>query len=173
MIPRKIFKNVMSFIQERKSAENKLTEAFSEEFVDCDFFPYVRYETEVVKLLGNLMGDESDWISYFIYELDFGRNYKEGDVTERDVNGKEIIIPMGTVDDLYDVLIQNIARKSSSALVKEVSEIIKEEMPNFVIPRKKYYQQNEGVMEEELDACSLRIIEAIKGKSEVDEDSGN
>lgn len=173
MISRKMFKDEMSFIQERKSAENRLTEVFSEEFVDCNFFPYMRYETEMVKLLGNLMEDESDWIGYFIYELDFGKNYKEGDVTEINQESKEVAVPMGTVDELYNILVQNIIGRSPNTLIKKVSKIIEEEMPNFVIPRKKYYQQKEGVMEEELDACSLRIIEAIKKESETNEDDSN
>jgi hypothetical protein len=40
-----------------------------------------------------------DWISYYCYELDFGRKHELGDVT---FNGESI--PLGTPEELYDML---------------------------------------------------------------------
>lgn len=164
MLSRKIFKDTISFIQERQRAEFEMSEIFSKEFSDCDFFPYSQYEAKMIELLSALMEDESGWISYFIYELEFGDKYEDGDVTATDKDGKEVNIPMKTTDDLYDVLANNIAAKNVNELTKEVSEIIQEEIPNFIIPRKKYYQGREGVIEEALDICSLRVVKKIKGE---------
>lgn len=165
MLSRNVFNNMISFIQERQEAEFEISKIFSREFLDCDFFPYSKYEAKMVELLSILMEDESGWISYFIYELEFGRRYKEGDITATDKNGKEVAIPMKTIDDLYKVLIDNIAAKDVDALAREVSEIIREELPNFVIPRKKYYQEKEGVLNDALDKCSLRIVKKVKGET--------
>ncbi len=60
---------------------------------------------ELVKLLEYVFDDKGEWIEYFIYELDFGTEYHDGDVTEEDKN-----IPLATVDDLYDLLISNLER---------------------------------------------------------------
>lgn len=56
----------------------------------------------IMKLLHYIFGekDKNEWISYFCFELNFGRKYKEGSVL--DENGKNI--PLETVDDLYDIL---------------------------------------------------------------------
>ena len=44
--------------------------------------------------------DVDEWISYFCFELDFGRKYKDGNVLDKD--GK--CIPLETFDDLYNLL---------------------------------------------------------------------
>lgn len=164
MLSKKDFNDVMSFIQERQKIEFKINEIFSEEFFDCSFFPYSKYEAMMIKLLSIIMEDESGWISYFIYELEFGEKYEDGDITATDKDGKEVIIPMKTIDDLYQVLIDNIAARGVGELTQKVSTIIREEMPNFIIPRKRYYQGKEGVVEEALDVCSLRIVKNVKGE---------
>lgn len=53
-----------------------------------------------VDLLRTVMHDTGDWIGYWIYELDFGRKYKSGDVT--DANG--VPIPFGSARELYNYL---------------------------------------------------------------------
>ena len=47
--------------------------------------------------------DTDEWISYFCYELDFGRKYKEGIVKDKD--GADI--KLQTAEDLYELLISN------------------------------------------------------------------
>ena len=164
MLSKKDFNDVMSFIQERQKVEFDINGIFSKEFFDCSFFPYSKYEAMMIKLLSIIMEDESGWISYFIYELEFGEKYEDGDITATDKDGKEVMIPMKTIDDLYQVLIDNIAARSVDKLTQKVSTIIREEMPNFIIPRKRYYQGKEGVVEEALDVCSLRIVKNVKGE---------
>ena len=55
-----------------------------------------------IKILHKLFEekDVDEWISYFCFELDFGKKYKEGCI--KDENGKDI--PLATSDDLYTIL---------------------------------------------------------------------
>ena len=53
-----------------------------------------------VDLLQRAMRDKNDWIIYWMYELDFGKDYRPGCVTAED--GSDI--PLQTFDDVYDVL---------------------------------------------------------------------
>lgn len=52
-------------------------------------------------LLKTLTNDESDWISYWLWELNFGESYTDGCVTESDGT----IIPLRTPEDLYNLII--------------------------------------------------------------------
>ena len=58
----------------------------------------ISHESVVVELLEKLMHDVADDISYFIYELDYGRKYKPGYITYAD--GQEI--DFSTAEKLYD-----------------------------------------------------------------------
>lgn len=56
---------------------------------------------ELLELLRIIMEDEEDdWIGSFCYELDFGRDYEEGSITDADGND----IQLATVKDLYLLL---------------------------------------------------------------------
>ena len=44
--------------------------------------------------------DKDEWIDYFCFELDFGKKWKEGVITEKD--GTDIILK--TPEDLYNLL---------------------------------------------------------------------
>lgn len=56
---------------------------------------------DIVDLLEMIMNDlENHWISYFIYDLNFGEKYKKGDVT---VDGDEY--PLRNVKDLWELLL--------------------------------------------------------------------
>lgn len=54
-------------------------------------------------LIGDLFRDTDDWIGYWAIELDFGKRYKDGCVTEEDGT----IIPLRTVEDLYNFLVSS------------------------------------------------------------------
>ena len=55
---------------------------------------------DVVELLALITGDNDDWISYFVYEMDFGRNYKDGMITDKD----GAIVRLATPRDLWRLL---------------------------------------------------------------------
>ena len=60
------------------------------------------HETIVIQLLAAMFGDRGEDISYFINELDYGRKYKAGCVTEVDGN----IIDLSTAGKLYAYLVE-------------------------------------------------------------------
>ena len=60
----------------------------------------IGHESVVVELLENMF--DTDMISYWIYELDYGRNYKDGYVQDGEGN----IIDLSTLEKLYDYLIE-------------------------------------------------------------------
>ena len=103
MIKKELFVQTMNFIKERSDAVNKINKVFTDEFDDSVFYPYFKYETQILKVLAASFDYDDDiiydWISYYCYELDFGRDHKLGDVTENDVH-----IPLGTPEELYDML---------------------------------------------------------------------
>lgn len=82
---------------------DKLNTLFSKYGADgCVFLPTCA--DTVLTLLHRIMEDtEEDWISYFCFELDFGKKYKPGTVL--DSNGAEI--NLSTIDSLYDFLVKN------------------------------------------------------------------
>ena len=67
----------------------------------------IGHENIVVKLLEDMF--ETDLISWWIYELNYGKEYKPGCLTEKN---KEIDV--STSEKLYDVLIENLERKNKN-----------------------------------------------------------
>lgn len=66
--------------------------------------------SNVTELLSFIMGDnDNDWISYWLWELNFGEDYRPGCVVDSD--GKDI--PLKTIDDLYDLLVDNCKAKGA------------------------------------------------------------
>lgn len=57
----------------------------------------------VIELLQKATGDNSEYINFWIYELDFGREYKKGSV--KHVNGENIALK--TTKDLWNLLTED------------------------------------------------------------------
>lgn len=57
-------------------------------------------EGNVVDLLEFAMDDQGDWISYWLWELEFGEKYKPGCVTDNGVD-----VDLSTAEKLYDFLV--------------------------------------------------------------------
>jgi len=62
-----------------------------------------RVEFLLTETLETMFNDKSEWISYYIYELNWGKEWKEGCVT---MEGKDV--KMKTIEDLHNILINNI-----------------------------------------------------------------
>lgn len=105
MIKYEDFEKAIRFIDERAQAMSRLNKALTDEFEDSIFYPYTRYETAMVELLVAATSEKYDTgedIYYFIYDLDCGREWKPGMVTDKDDND----IKMGTIRDLYDYIVK-------------------------------------------------------------------
>lgn len=63
----------------------------------------ISHESSVVFLLKRIMCDQYEYIDYFIYELDYGRKYEAGMIT--DENGQDI--DLHTPELLYDFISNN------------------------------------------------------------------
>ena len=58
-------------------------------------------------LLSIIFHDESDWIGYFIWELDCGADYSPGMVMDE----QDVPVSLESLTDLYEVLVDNYASK--------------------------------------------------------------
>lgn len=68
-----------------------------------DFYPTLKLQTEIIKLLSSLTKDESSWIEYFVYDCDYGENKKYANSVE----AEDRKIPLNTFEDLYNLLQEN------------------------------------------------------------------
>ena len=100
-LTRESFTKALNFIQEQWEFTRKINALFTEAFEDSVFYPHFKYEAVLVKVLTEAMQDKGEWIDYFIYELNMGKEYQPGSVT---VDGEDV--KLATIDDLYDLLVK-------------------------------------------------------------------
>ena len=111
LITKEEFVDIINRLRESSNLVDKVDTLFREsrENVECDFCNaaglQISHEPIVVNLLQKMMRDKGEDISYFIYELDYGRDYMHGCVT--DSNG---IVDMGTPEALYELLVHQIGK---------------------------------------------------------------
>lgn len=101
IITREVFKEIMKEIQKTYDYQEGLNKYFEKNDVD-GYLYQPDCMSATIKLLHIIFEerDVDEWISYFCFDLNFGRKYKEGMVT--DENGTNISLV--TIDDLYDLL---------------------------------------------------------------------
>lgn len=106
-LARKEFVQVIDRLRESDELVNKVNDLFrkSRDSVECDFCNgaglQISHESLVVYLLQKLMRDDFENITYFIYELNYGKDYKPGCITDENGN-----IDMSTPEELYDYLVK-------------------------------------------------------------------
>lgn len=91
---------VNDFVNETNDKAKRLNDAIISDFFNAQSLS-ISHENIVVELLKNMFND-SDLIGWWIYELDYGRNFKMGDLID---NGVEI--DLSTSEKLYDYLKEN------------------------------------------------------------------
>lgn len=96
------FCKVMDNYKSMFSFTDEMNELFDKYKADGNIYPPLCTET-VIDLLEFIFNDKNQWINYWIFELDFGKNYEDGDA--KDADGSNI--PLKTVEDLYDLLVRN------------------------------------------------------------------
>ena len=79
-----------------------MNEVFKKYNCDGEVYPPMCTET-VIDLLEFIFNDKNQWISYWAFELEFGKDYEDGYV--KDEHGE--VIPLKTTEDLYDLLVRN------------------------------------------------------------------
>lgn len=104
-LTRQEFVYILNRLREATELVDKVEELFrdSRDNLECDFCNgaglQISHEGVVVELLEKLMQDNVGNISYFIYELDYGREYQHGCVSDNNGN-----IDISTPEKLYDYL---------------------------------------------------------------------
>lgn len=105
----KEFVDIINRLQEASDLQGQVDKLFrnSRENIENDFCNaaalQISHESSVVFLLKRIMRDQYEYIDYFIYELDYGRKYEAGMIT--DENGQDIDIH--TPKLLYDFISNN------------------------------------------------------------------
>jgi len=102
VITKELFKETIEALEKQYAHDSKCTDAFN---IILPEDRVVGYDNNIIMLqlitlLKLSFKDDSDWIDYFIYDLDFGRDYKEGCVMSKDKKP----IPLVTIDDLWNLL---------------------------------------------------------------------
>lgn len=103
MISFEDFERYLNSIQELFELQDNISRVISmygkskEEMIEISF---PTLSTELIGALEKVFHDKNSWISYWIYELDFGNKYKEGSVIDAD--GSDI--PLKTIEDLWNLL---------------------------------------------------------------------
>ena len=101
MLSKEMFIKCINFMKERNDAIGKINKMLTEEFEDSIFYPYFKYENMLSQVLKDVMQDKGDWITYFLYEGDYGRDLKPDSVIEIDGTPIDITTP----EKLYDFLV--------------------------------------------------------------------
>ena len=101
MITLEQFKSTLSDIKLFQIAEELINRGFAKLGQDSRII-MSKPEEVVVRLLEIIFNDKGQWIQYFLYELDWGKKYKDGCIT--DVDGS--YIHLSTIDELYDFLLK-------------------------------------------------------------------
>ena len=68
---------------------------------DFNYLGFGRHSQLILEALKAAMGDKYDYISYWLYDLDRGKKWHKGSVTEKD--GSDI--PLKTLRQLFDHII--------------------------------------------------------------------
>lgn len=102
------FVEITNRLKDYNDLQNKIDDLF-EESIDNKEMDFVNagsicigHESVVVYLLERMF--DTDMISYFIYELDYGKKYKAGCVLDENMNE----IDLSTAEKLYDYLIKSL-----------------------------------------------------------------
>ncbi len=103
MIKLTTFKKAIEAIKKQSEKELKFCDAL-EDIIDGRFVPEMSTDIlhALIECLEDTMSDKDEWISWWIYEKDFGKNKK---MTAHYENGKNI--KLDTVEDLYKFLKKN------------------------------------------------------------------
>jgi len=92
------FKKYMEFVKYRREFLRGLENLMGDYFGSWISLEG-EYESKYLDLLKDVFDDKEDWISYWVYELDFGKEAKKDTITD---NGKNI--PIKTIKDLYNLI---------------------------------------------------------------------
>ena len=95
-------KEVNQFVDEVNDKARKLNDAIISDFFNSSSLS-ISFEVDLVKLLENMF--DTDLISWWLYELDYGTKFEIGALVEADGITKP---DLSTAEKLYDYLVSNL-----------------------------------------------------------------
>lgn len=102
---KKLFIKVLSSLERQEKYDSECSKYFSVLFPDSyvGLYDNSRVVNQILKLLKIAFDDNhrDSWIDYFIYELEYGKKYKQGCATNKDGS----FIDLSNSDTLFDFLI--------------------------------------------------------------------
>lgn len=99
-----VFVKVINQMEELHREEEEFNDTLRK--IDRDFgggYIHSKSLSLLSGLLKELLSDEYDYIEFYMWELDFGKAYKDGVLTEDDGTP----IPLRTPEELYDLITNN------------------------------------------------------------------
>lgn len=109
MITKKEFVDIIERLKETNDTVEKVNEILrnTRNSIENDFMNAsamsISHESVVVKLLENMFNDKDEWISWWLYEQDYGRTISIDDAQDEKGNNIDITTP----EKFYDFLIKN------------------------------------------------------------------
>lgn len=103
MISKKTFVNTINKIIDYNNMSNEINDVFSKyRTEDCNSVFYGFYEDVVVNLLTEAMNDKDEWISWWLYEC----NYGQDTMKYATIGPDNVEIDLSTPEKLYDFLVK-------------------------------------------------------------------
>lgn len=107
------FAEIIASYKELLDFTDELNNVFDKYNCDGEIYPPMGTDT-ILTLLEYIFDDRDEWISYWMFKLDFGNEYEDGYVKDKD--GK--YISLKTSDDLYALLVDNYRSNHPDAEVR-------------------------------------------------------
>lgn len=106
MITFEEFEKIMCGIGKELAFQDQIYSAFMK--LGGDYYRDTPSVNSTITLLDKIFCDDSEYplIDYWVYELDFGKNWRPGCVTDNGIDVK-----LETVSDLYDLLLKKKAER--------------------------------------------------------------
>lgn len=106
MISKTTFINIINYIDHMDSFAENLNQVFKDYdrndwIVGCAFNDS-KFQSMVLNLLSEAIGDTDDWVHWWAYETDFGR-----DITFATIHDGDITYQLTSAEKLYDFLVDN------------------------------------------------------------------
>lgn len=101
--PKELFLKLMHGIQRQYSFFDAMNTILAEYGSDGYILPSDQDYLLIYLMERIFHDDENQWISYFLFDLDFGTKYQDGFVVM-----SNRMVPLRTPEDLYDLLMNNL-----------------------------------------------------------------
>lgn len=106
--PKELFLKLIHGIQRQYSFFDAINTVLAEYGSDGYILPSDQDYLLIYLLEHIFHDDENQWITYFLFDLDFGSKYKDGSVMMEDR-----MVPLRTPEDLYDLLMNNLREEDA------------------------------------------------------------